>query len=111
MTAKKIAPAKVAEPELKKPHAKPAKTATPTKAAAKPDAKPATRPVAKAAASPAAKAGAKAAVSPAPKAGAKAALAQGKAGGKPPSEAGKARDVAEEDFSDVEAEFGGEPET
>ena len=111
MTAKKIAPAKVAEPELKKPHAKPAKTATPTKAAAKPDAKPAPRPVAKTAASPAAKAGAKAAVSPAPKAGAKAALAQGKAGGKPLPEAAKARDVAEEDFSDVEAEFGGEPES
>ena len=104
MTAKKAAPAKAAESTLKKkkklavPVAKPA-----PKPAAKPVAKPAPKPVAKAPAKPAVKALPK----PAPKAAAKASDAKDKLArkGKP-----EARAVVEEDFSDVEAEFSGEPE-
>ncbi len=87
MTAKKIAPAKAAEPDLKK------KLAT---NAAK--------------SSPAAKPALKVAAKPATKASARAEAPKGKTGRTPKVEAGKSREVAEEDFTDVEAEFGGEPE-
>ncbi|MBK6865258.1 MAG: RNA polymerase sigma factor RpoD [Ideonella sp.] len=83
MTAKKTAPAKAAAPDNRK---KPA----PTAAAHKPSvAKPAAKPAAKAPAKPAAKAV--------------------PAKGKGPVSKGKP-EVVEEDFSDVEAEFSGEPE-
>ncbi len=93
MTAKKSASAKATEPTLKgKPVAKAA-------APAKPGAKPAPKLAAKAGARPAAKA-----------ARAKADEPKGKAGRKTKVEPGQAREVVEEDFSDVEAEFSGEPE-
>ena len=96
MTAKKIAPAKAAEPDLKKKPvaAKPAAKAA-VKAVVTPPPKLApVKPAAKATAKPSAKAD----------------DAKAKAGRKAKVEADKARDAAEEDFSDVEAEFGGEPE-
>ncbi len=98
MTAKKTAPAKAAVPELKK---KPA-PAVPVKAASKPVA-------AKTAAS-AAKPGPRTSAKPAAKAAAtKSVPLKPKAGRKNKVEPGKPGEVVE-DFSDVEAEFSGEPE-
>ena len=97
MTAKKTAPAKAAVPELKKKSA----PAVPVKSASKPVA-------AKTAAS-AAKPGARPSAKPAAKVAAKSEPPKGKAARKTKVEPGKAGEVVE-DFSDVEAEFSGEPE-
>jgi len=106
MTAKKSAPAKPAKPELRKPVARPDGKATPaTKPAVKaaPTGKTAVRPDPKTA---------KASPRPATKGSAKPVEPKGRAGrSKLKPEEGKARVAVEEDFSDVEAEFSGEPDT
>ena len=104
MTAKKTAAAKAAAPEIRKKAAVAAAKPAPGKPApvkqvpAKPSAKAAPTPT------PAKPAATKAGAKPAPKPTGKPA-----AKGKGPAVKGKA-EVVEEDFSDVEAEFSGEPE-
>ncbi|MBE2244789.1 MAG: RNA polymerase sigma factor region1.1 domain-containing protein, partial [Burkholderiaceae bacterium] len=85
MTAKKIASAKTVEPDPKKIGKPATKTAAPAKAAAKAAPKAAARPAAKTA-------------RPGP-------------AGKGKSDAAKARDTLDEDFSDIESDIAGEPET
>ena len=92
MTAKKSVSAKSAEPENKKT-ARPGTRATAPASTARPAAKAAAKPTTKAAAKPAAKAG--------------------KSGpaGKAKSELARGAAVVDEDFSDIEADIAGEPET
>ena len=99
MTAKKPAPAKAAAPDTRK---KPAAPAAPAKAAPRQPAK--ALPAAAAKPAAASKPAARPAAKPAPKPPAKPAPK-----GKAPAGKGKP-EAADEDFSDVEAEFAGEPE-